>query len=601
MIQFFVKNRELLLPDDFSFNWNEQNPEITTNGEFSLDMTVSLLEAQNAIAFEFLNRLNITTITKTADARLIIDGVVHSGTIIISKNTDIEVPFQFIAGNSELKYIAKNEKKIWELDFGTIPTPIDYTRALNSITTPSYTNGFVCTPVLVGDEILNHYTLDIQANSYVINGIDGKIIMQPYLLYFVNKLPELLGYKLGENAMNLDERAKQEYLINTVDSLKYADALPDMTVSDFITAIENGYNVSFVIDPKTRTCDIVRSSTNIATKKTILLTKVLDSYERTFDDNSNLSDRYKWTKISYPTNTSNWYKYQQLTEDFLLKCEIKEYASYTLLRNHIIATADIGNKLIIYRDLSTMNDYFVRNYRDGLTTVSEFFIDEITWAVDSRTGGYDICLINKMKSSGTSDDKIMTLDIVPASMAVKKHTVTYALSGGGSEGFECVYQLPVASNSYYLPITAEFIATIEASKDIPRSSQLEVSLFTGKIGMYVTARSLSNILTIPYPFSHVDDSPEFNCKLDNSHTWLQTVYKIWAVTTLKLNHIVKDYYNTTVLDTSMGYAFTVVDNPDITVNNLFIYNNRKYMPISFEREKSNKQKIVLGKFYRMLD
>lgn len=664
MIQFFVKNKELVLPDDFSFNWNEQNPEITEKGEFSLDMTASLLEPQNAIAFEFLNRLNKSTIAKTAESNLIIDGIIHLGTIIVSKNTNTEVQFQFVSGNSELNYISQNEKKIWELEGWDVESEIDIVKAIASTNSNQF--NFVCAPVLLGEEIVNHYILDNQANNYAIitsfynistqiplatgvfytletaivavpSGIrktsfvvefyidettlvryqyfykdltaweddtkwiscPTKIIMQPYLLYYINKLPSLIGYTIGENVLNSDNRAKKTYIINSVDSLKYADALPDMTISDFIAAVENFFNVSFVIDSKTKICNIIRSSESIATKKIVLLTNVIDSYERTINSSSNFSNKYKWTKITYPSNSSGWYKYQQLEDNFLLKCEIKEYSDYTMLRNHISSTANLGNKLIIYRDLSTMNDYFVRDYRDGLTVSSEFFIDKIRTFANGRTGGYDICLINKIKASGDSNDDVLTLAIAPAPIIMKAHMIHEDFSGFFAE-YECEYQLPAASNSYYLPVTAGFIDTIEGSNEISRNSVLEVSLFTGKIDLYVTSRSGSNTLSIPYPFSHVDNYPEFDCKLDDSHMWLENKYKPATVETLKLNDIVRDYYSEKILDTSVEYTFIMPDSPDIRVQNLFSHNNLEYMPIAFERQKSNKQTAVLGKFYRKL-
>jgi len=65
--------------------------------------------------------------------------------------------------------------------------------------------------------------------------------------------------------------------------------------------------------------------------------------------------------------------------------------------------------------------------------------------------------------------------------------------------------------------------------------------------------------------------------------------------------VVTEYRQESILDTDNEYVFKVVDNPEVKANNLFIYNNKKYMPISFNRQVSNKQTAVLGNFYRMLD
>jgi hypothetical protein len=55
------------------------------------------------------------------------------------------------------------------------------------------------------------------------------------------------------------------------------------------------------------------------------------------------------------------------------------------------------------------------------------------------------------------------------------------------------------------------------------------------------------------------------------------------------------------MDTSTEYTFTLVDSPDVNINNFFNINNKTFMPISLERIISNrKDKTVIGKFYAML-
>ena len=218
MIQLFVNNQELLLPSDFSITLIEENPIITANGEFTLDISLSLLEPMNAKAFGFLNRVNkyfAPDYKKDAPAYMIIDGAARYGKIIVLSNTDIEVTFQFIAGNSALNYdLRKDDRKIWEVDWGTIPEAISFETALDSIkrngycvffrppTTRPHYNNFVCTPIHSTDGtnpiIINNYTLGGQtdADPYAING-GSKFIAQPYLLYYINKIADVLGFSLG--------------------------------------------------------------------------------------------------------------------------------------------------------------------------------------------------------------------------------------------------------------------------------------------------------------------------------------------------------------------------------------------------------------------
>ena len=225
MIELFINNHEALLPKDISFTLIEENPEITNNGEFTLDITLSLLEPMNAIAFGFLNRLNKLSINKNADARMIIDGSVRQGQVVIASNTDIDITFQFIAGNSELNYIAKNEKKIWELNFGTEGI-IDFAKAFQSINYTGYglhhisfgydiQINYVCAPVKISGIIYNDFKLTTKFMDPQIPMTEiDRIIMQPYLLYYINMLPQLLGYSLKHNVLNDDNRANKMYLLN---------------------------------------------------------------------------------------------------------------------------------------------------------------------------------------------------------------------------------------------------------------------------------------------------------------------------------------------------------------------------------------------------
>ena len=223
MTELIIGGRRVVLSKSLSFTLIEENAEITSSGEYSWDISASLKNKINAIIFKNIYRLNISTVDVTCDATLIIDNAVRNGKIIIQNNTGSEIQFQFIAGNSELNYNAKSDtRKIYELDWGT-ESAIDFARALQTLSYPGYgnfsgvQNNFVCTPVKIGDQIANDFNLDLTS-------IGDQIIMQPYLLYYINKLPELLGFKLINNVIESDSRAKKMFLVNAVNSLKYSDA-----------------------------------------------------------------------------------------------------------------------------------------------------------------------------------------------------------------------------------------------------------------------------------------------------------------------------------------------------------------------------------------
>lgn len=616
MIQLFISNCECVIPNDFSFTMIEDNAEITKNGEFTLDLTLSLLEAKNAIAFKFLNRLNVSSINITTDATMIIDGKFKYGKIIIISNTDISVTFQFVSGNSELNYTVKNDaRKIWELDWG-VETTIDYARALESLSEPGYyyeeiwgrpptiiKRYFVCTPVQVGEDIANDYTVRDATSDVpcIINGVND-IIMQPYLLYYINKLPELLGYKLTTNILNDDVRAKYMYLVNAVNSLKYSDALPDMSIAEFIEAIENFFNISFVVNGSDKTISIIRLESNIANKKIVEIKDILDSYERTITEESK-DIRFDFTRITYDLPKSGLLLYQKLDDEIANRCEVIEIQNETDLKNRTYYLNHYGN-FKFYRDLSKNYDYILcgaplENVFYHITNISPF----------------NIYLVNKLKPYGTTDEKEISLKIVPAEIFQAIKNVKFVEEMGADADSDLSYSLPKSSiASIVNPLNQNILEVIENETNISRTKNVEVSLYMGKIQLLnLFDDRYDEMNNVQYPFSYIDFYPEYGFQgwttgayadnWDRWYTWINTVFLPKALTTMRLvgdNSVIADYRQEPIIDTSKEYSFTVFDSSDVSANNLFFIENQKYMPISFERKKSNKESTVLGKFYRML-
>lgn len=607
MIQFFVNKKEIVLPDDFAFTWNEENPEITSIGEFSLDMEFSLLEAPNAIAFKFLNRKNKTDIDKTADATMIDNGRVYIGTFIISKNTDLSVIGQFVAGNSEFKYLAKNENKIWSLNFGT-ELAIDYTKALFTINNPGYAHSnFVCTPVMVGASVFNRYTLNGNTPTTTDGQIGAvqQIVMQPYLLYFINKLPELLGYALVNNVLNENARANKMFCVNAIKSLNYSDCLPDWTVTEFVENIQTFFNVSFLVDSRNKTMRIETLASNFDNKKVVKIDKILKSFERDLSQDSK-TVRFDFTKVSYNLSTNGLWKYQKIDDSIVAKTEIVPFTNEAALLSNVFDASWLG-KYKLYRDSQRNYDYA--------------FVDAPTSNVYYRktnVAGKFIYLVNKFRSWGTSSDKELIFKVVPAEMTQAIVRSNYSVIGQPNIETVQYYQLPKSSISTVIDTTSvDFLTAIQSGETvIDRTSNLEVALFTGKITLANLDNDSPYFPAVLYPFSHVDYFPEYGFignetsayypYANNWTKWLQwrdNHFIPAATETLRLigtNGVVEDYRQATIIDTSKEYTFTFPDGPDISANNIFDIDNLKYMPISLQRQKSNKETPVLGKFYQML-
>lgn len=611
MTELLVGGVRVILPKGLNFSLNEENPEITNNGEFTWDVEVSLLNAINVKIFKHIDRKNVVEIGATMDATLIIDNRSRNGKIIILKNSDVSVTFQFVSGNSEFNYNAKaDSRKIWELDWGT-ETAIDYARALDSITNPSYLKKFVCTPVMSGTTIINDYSLTPSEVPCRINGISN-IVMQPYLLYYINKLPELLGFTLKSNILNDDNRAKRMFVVNSISSLNYSDALPDMTVSQFINEIEFFFNVTFFIDKKNKEISVQSLKSNFSTKSKINIDKVFDSYDRDLSQESKLT-KFGFTKISYNVPDSLFFKYQFLSDEILSKCEIISFGTYSQMYNYLL----VNNNEDQFKIYKVENEEYI--FGKNLT------LNIFTRQIGNPGEAKHISLVNKLRPVGETTQNELVLKLCPAEIIVEKKEADLIEGQGGDIHTNPQYQLPKSSLSKFDDYEQGITHAIENDlKQIPRTSNIEVSLFTGKIVMENYPLKGDTGMELYYPFSHIDKYPEYGpvgYTTDPPYnTWVPPNYgdfEEWMFTyfipateetNLRIdgvnstsNGIFSDYHFQQILDTSKEYTFTVPEHRDVNANNIFCINNKDYMPISLDHKVTIKgfDKKVTGKFYAL--
>lgn len=625
MIEIFVNGNELLLPADFAVTIIEENPLITANGEFTLDITLSLLEAMNARAFGFLQRINkyfAPDYKKEAPANMIIEGRSRYGKIIVLSNTDISVTFQFLAGNSALNYdIRMDERKIWELNWGEVGATVNYEMAMNSISFSGWekaTNNFVCTPILAsdgtGNVVYNHYTLANQeaADPYAI--IAGeRFIVQPYLMYYIDKLPELLGLEMGSNLLTMDGRAKKMFIINTVQSNKYADYLPDMTVAKFIETIENFFNVTVLVDKSSNKMKIESLHQNIPNRKLTENIVSLQSYTRDVS-NTPKATKSGEVKILYDLPDSDYFKWQYIAPEILGLCTIKPYESLAAIKTAINQVPNLGNKMAIYRALDTGRDYLLNDYRSLVTPLATLFGYLKWWPVDGRTAGYDILHINKFRAVGERFEAELKLELIPAELTTSSISLHYEGTGtgtrpGGSWSIttDFKHQLPKCRQAIFTTAESGLVEMVNGTaKIIQRLSQLEVALYTGKIELQGTFRRGNEDHVCYYPMSHVDSAPEFGSgESDGDVNWAHHIFLPAAQHSMRLhgsNGVIQAYHFETVMDITKEYTFTLLDTPEVDINNMFVINNMKFMPISLTRKVSQKgSKTVEGKFYAMLE
>lgn len=591
MTELIINGTRAVLPEDIKFPLFEENPYFTRNGEFSLDITMSLMNPVNAKIFRHINRLNLAAVMTEADAILIVDNKVSKGRIVDFENTDTTVTYQFVAGNSELNFLSQNNKKIWQLDFGTEDV-IHFAKIMLGLNNPGYGpviedeeeiafNRFVCVPVKYSNLTANDFTLEVGVveSPGQINGVNN-IVMQPYLMYYIDKLPELLGYELESNVLMSDDFARSLFFTNPVQSNNYSDALPDITIGEFISAIEEFFNVFYYVTAQKK-CYILNKNSYIDDMPVVKLTKVLDAYERTNNDENVSVDA-----IAYDLSGSGYHKYQKIDPEIIRVSELLQYNSAFFMKN-LVSSPQL-NKFIIH--LTTNN-----NRQHIYTPDPELNVYRVL--VPSEPGS---CLyVNKFQNYGDSESP-KTLAISP--LAYTAGTKEYWLITDGIPMLvdTLPYQLPVENNNLYTSDSQNILEAVEGElQAIPRKSKIEVGIYSGMIELF-------NNTGVLYPVSYVDTMPEF-FTLDNDresafNTWITNVYAQTCTMTLRLigdDGIYNRYHVNYDIDSTTVYTFNVLD--EVSIGKLYDYNGSIYIPFSIEKTvgKTGAEKEKKVKFYKL--
>src|SRR5690554_4093213 len=119
MTQLYIDGQEVVLPVDFSCKSISENPIFTKSGDYTLNITLSLLNPVNSKIFKHVNRINSLSRFENRTAILVSDNdVIIKGKEVVLQFTNISVDIQIVAGNSSLNYLIGNNLNLRDLDLG---------------------------------------------------------------------------------------------------------------------------------------------------------------------------------------------------------------------------------------------------------------------------------------------------------------------------------------------------------------------------------------------------------------------------------------------------------------------------------------------------
>lgn len=404
MTELFIDGSPVMLPKGMDLKVKQQNPLITKNGTFTLDLALSLKERNNSILYKHLERLQSAAAIQSRNAVLMSNGrIILNGTEAIISNTNEEVKVQLLSGNSELNYFINSDVYISDLDLGAEPElSTDYIQSQYFEKYPKS----------------NFIGVVVKVDTKFYNAAGENPCFQPYLLAMLEKTIKALGYIITENELIYDDLANGLYIVNNIQSTDYNKFLPGWKAIDFMTECETFLNIAFDISESEKTVRILRRSAD-SRFGTYTIDNVIDNYERTFDS-SGKNAEISYRNVMYDFPSSAWYKYQDIENEVMEKAEIKTLATYkdlcTLLDIKIadfhpwipIKVAEKYYKtLIVFYVTASDTFYMLEEFHYVVTGPGD--TGEATW--------HYLRPINRFKKHVTNpDEDFVTLKFVPAQM-----------------------------------------------------------------------------------------------------------------------------------------------------------------------------------------
>lgn len=343
MVKLLIDDQAVAIDSDFNTDIIRENPLITSTGDYSYDIDVDLRVPQNRRIYREFQRLNtLSSFSQRKAVLLDNEKILARGAEAVLSIEENRAKIQVLSNNSELNYICDNKQSIRDLDFGTVET--------KTLELAAKVSGHLYGEVVDGIAVREAYPLVSRedfggygSNASFFNGLQGgagatriafsdvdNLRPMPYLLYYVDKLVEILGYSMG--TCHID-RAKYKRLlvIHGYDTLEYAKMLPNWTVSEFISEVEKFFGVVFLVDSVGQKIDIVSVDSYYegAGYEYIDRDDVLDEHEVNFEPGEE-DFQTSYQNVGYKLPSSEYWKLAAIDEEVDKRCERVNKSFYTV-------------------------------------------------------------------------------------------------------------------------------------------------------------------------------------------------------------------------------------------------------------------------------
>lgn len=396
MIRLLIDNKEAVIEADSGIDIIRKNPFFTKEGDLTYDISLDLKNPQNAKLFGYLNRFQILN-QPTGRTAALFDGprCLIRGTEIVLSIDDSVVKIQIVGTNSELNYLTGFDMSIRDYDYGPVANPgilnpeeEIYDETFNGRFPNKYYN---YSPLIIrkSDGTFNNaniFKYGLDGKLYLVEGV--RAIKQPFFLFFVEKIIELIGYKITKNELRDDALFAGLQIITTKQWSEWREVLPDWTVDQFITEVETFCNCIFIVDQYNKEIAIRSIKGFYDSAEIVYLDNVMDNRAVEFSEEpEELFLNYSSVKYDFPDN--DLYRYACLDSNIIEKCT---------------------------------NTYFTEmggldsvNLESKYNTFELFHVENkgLSFVIDKDNGGFYWKQVNNLAAKGNSKD-VVTLKMYPA-------------------------------------------------------------------------------------------------------------------------------------------------------------------------------------------
>lgn len=590
MIQLYISDKPVVVPESVSFTFMLENPYFTKNSNSSMNIELPLKDCPvNQRIFGHLHRLWSKKGKKVFPATLV-DGITVflRGSAIVNEITDTYVKVQLVSGNSEFNFLTNKDYYIDDIDLGSAEFPnydiflewlsgIDEKNRFFGVVGSS---DFVWAPVKCEDKIFNSVVWGFSDEEFHPNPYKNIKCVQPYLIYVIRKIVEYFGYKFDSSYLD-DSFLSNVYICSAAQTLKIAYSLPHWTVSDFFDEIERFFLVVTVVDEINKTLSLIPLNDFYDDNNVVVIPSenVLQEYSVNITRKNDKDLSTSNVGFALPSISDNGFL--RLDRDLFAEAN-KYYAS---------SYEDMYNKWDSLKNSNIVKSYiFIDKNR--------FYID---YEKDDKRGLLEVNLYADLIRDDTNTDKT-ELKIVPAK--IEKHNFgryrhTNSAIFGDAPDADLYLNVPVVSMSVdlgrneYINIQEILDGKSNIESKRPRKDIMEVAFCTGIHPVTVQGGQsyYDQHYIIPYTDYQQRVTGEFGTQKYYSLS-LNNVYP------RSLGYM---FRNLVVTDTSVAYniKFKVDIIPD--AKKVFIIANQKYHceKLEVKVDKDGFSNIVEGVFYRV--